>query len=181
MGITSVAGIRSDSNSFKSYRLKTFWTNCCAWTIREAECTRLERHHIEGRNWVVTFARIRLPFNYRHAVPMMTRSSHASNTLPCQQVPFKSEGKRQQLCTRRPSFRVLAVNQCSFMTWLMRELVDADSVSLPTASTGGDAPQHVIVSRGNHRTCGSRVGIPPPRKTWDPKRGEEECLEESRE
>ena len=32
----------------------------------------------------------------------------------------------------------------------MRELVGADSASLPTASTGGDAPQQSeIVSRGN--------------------------------
>ena len=63
----------------------------------------------------------------------------------------------------------------------MRELVDADSGSLPIASTGGDATQQSeIVSRGN-RACGSRVGTPPPRKTWDPKRGEEECLEDTRE
>ena len=40
---------------------------------------------------------------------------------------------------------------------MMRELVDADSASLPTASTGsgGDEPQQSeIVSRGN-RACGS--------------------------
>ena len=60
----------------------------------------------------------------------------------------------------------------------MRELVDTESASLPTASTGGDAPQQSeIVSHGN-RACGnSKVGTPPPRKTWDPKRGEEECSE----
>ena len=63
----------------------------------------------------------------------------------------------------------------------MRELVDADSASMPTASTGGDAPQQSeIVSRGN-RDCGSKVGTPPPRKTWDPKRGEQECSEGTRE
>ena len=40
----------------------------------------------------------------------------------------------------------------------MRELVDADSACLPTASTGGDAPQQSgIVSRGN-RACGSSWG-----------------------
>ena len=40
----------------------------------------------------------------------------------------------------------------------MRELVDADSVSVPAASTGGDAyQQREIVSRGN-RACGSKVG-----------------------
>ena len=56
----------------------------------------------------------------------------------------------------------------------MQELVDVESVSLPTASTGGDAPQQSEnVSRGN-RACGSKVGTPPPRKMWDPKRGEEE-------
>ena len=41
----------------------------------------------------------------------------------------------------------------------MRELVDADSASLPTASTGGDAPQQSeIVFRGNraHRPHGKR-------------------------
>ena len=60
---------------------------------------------------------------------------------------------------------------------MMRELVDAASASLPTASTGGDAPQQSeIVSCGN-RACGSKVGAPPPRKTWDPKRGEEEYSE----
>ena len=53
----------------------------------------------------------------------------------------------------------------------MRELVDADSASLPTASTDGDKPQQrKIVSRAN-RACGSKVGTPPPRKTWAPKRG----------
>ena len=63
----------------------------------------------------------------------------------------------------------------------MRELVDADSESLPTASTGGDeSQQSEIFSRGN-RACGSKVGTLPPRKTWDPKRGEEECSEGTRE
>ena len=63
----------------------------------------------------------------------------------------------------------------------MRELVDADSASLPTASTSGDEPQQSeIVSRGN-RTCGSKVRTLPPRKTWDPKRGEEECSGGTRE
>ena len=41
----------------------------------------------------------------------------------------------------------------------MRELVGADSASLPTASTGGDAPQQSeIVFRGNraHRPHGKR-------------------------
>ena len=62
---------------------------------------------------------------------------------------------------------------------LMRELVDADSASLLTASTGPQ--QSEIVSRGN-RACVSKVGAPPPpRKTWDPKRGEEECSEGTRE
>ena len=63
----------------------------------------------------------------------------------------------------------------------MRELVDADSASLPTASTGGDALQESeTVSRGN-RACGSKVGAPPPRKTWDPKRGEDVCAKGTRE
>ena len=63
----------------------------------------------------------------------------------------------------------------------MRDLVDADSASLPTASTGGDEPQQSeFVSRGN-RACGSKVGASPPRKTRDPKRGEEECSEGARE
>ena len=63
----------------------------------------------------------------------------------------------------------------------MRKLVDSDSASLPTASTGGGAPQQSeIVSRGN-RTCGSKVGTPPPQKTWDPKQGEEEYSEGTRE
>ena len=54
----------------------------------------------------------------------------------------------------------------------MRELVDPDSASLPTALTGGDTPQQSeIVSRDNI-ACGSEVGIPPPRKTWDLKREE---------
>ena len=58
---------------------------------------------------------------------------------------------------------------------LMREPVDADSASLPTASTDSDEPQQSeIVSRGN-RACGSKVGTSLPRKTRDPKRGEEEC------
>ena len=63
----------------------------------------------------------------------------------------------------------------------MRKLVDADSASLPTASTGGNEPQQgEIVSRGNG-ACGSKVGTPPSRKTRDPKRGEEECEEGTRE
>ena len=63
----------------------------------------------------------------------------------------------------------------------MRELVNDDSASLSTASTGGDAPQQSeIVSRGN-RACGSKVGTPPPLKTWDPKREKGECLEGTRE
>ena len=38
----------------------------------------------------------------------------------------------------------------------MRELVDADSASLPTASTGGDTPQQSeIVSRGNRESWGT--------------------------
>ena len=43
----------------------------------------------------------------------------------------------------------------------MRELVDADSASLPTASTGGDAPQRSeMVSRGNrwYTTAAENVG-----------------------
>ena len=64
--------------------------------------------------------------------------------------------------------------------WL-RELVDADSTSLPTGSNGGDEPhQSEIVSRGN-RACGSKVGTSPPRKTLAPKREEEECSEGTRE
>ena len=48
---------------------------------------------------------------------------------------------------------------------MMRELVDADSATVPAASTGGDAPQkREIVSRGN-RACGSKVGT-LPRKAW---------------
>ena len=40
----------------------------------------------------------------------------------------------------------------------MRELLDADSASVPTASNGGDASQQrEIISRGN-RACGSKVG-----------------------
>ena len=63
----------------------------------------------------------------------------------------------------------------------MRKLVDADSASLPITSTGGDAPQQSqIVSRGN-RACVRKFGTPPPRKTWDPKRGKEECSEGTRE
>ena len=64
----------------------------------------------------------------------------------------------------------------------LRELVGTDSASLPTVLTGGVAPQQSeIVSRGS-RACGSKVGAqPPPRKTWDQKRGEEECLEGTRE
>ena len=63
----------------------------------------------------------------------------------------------------------------------MRELVDADSASLPKESTGRDEPQQrEIVSRGN-RAYGSKVETPPPRKTWDPKRGKEECSEGTRE
>ena len=60
----------------------------------------------------------------------------------------------------------------------LQELVDTDSASLPTALTGGDAPQQSeIVSRGS-RACGSKVGAqPPPRKTWDPKRGEKNSSE----
>ena len=84
-------------------------------------------------------------------------------------------------CTRRPSYRVLA--RINDLTWhrLMRELVDADGASLPTASNGGDAPQQSeIVSRGN-RACGRKVEASPPRKTWDPKRGEEEWSEGTRE
>ena len=60
---------------------------------------------------------------------------------------------------------VLAVqcsHESSVPSWhrLMRELVDADSASLPTASTGGDVPkQSEIVSRGN-RACGSK-GVCP--------------------
>ena len=65
---------------------------------------------------------------------------------------------------------------------MIRELVDADSASMPTTSTGGDAPQQSeIISRGNHRACGNKVGTPLPRKTWDPKRGEEEYSESTRE
>ena len=62
----------------------------------------------------------------------------------------------------------------------MREVVDADGASLPTVSNGGDASQQSeIVSRGN-RACGSKVGT-PPQETWDPKQGEEECSEGTRE
>ena len=43
----------------------------------------------------------------------------------------------------------------------MRELVDSDNASLPTALTSSDASQQSkIASRGNS-------GTPPPRKTWD--------------
>jgi len=53
----------------------------------------------------------------------------------------------------------------------MRELVDADSASVPAVSTGGDASQQrEIGSRGN-RACGRKVGT-PPRKAWDPRREE---------
>ena len=44
--------------------------------------------------------------------------------------------------------------------------IDADSASLPTVSTGGDASQRSeIFSRGNC-ACGIEVDTPPPRKTW---------------
>ena len=73
------------------------------------------------------------------------------------------------------------MNQWSFMNRLMRELVDADSECLPTASTGGGAPQQIdIVSRDNH-ACGRKVGVPLQRKRWGPKREEEECSEGTRE
>ena len=61
----------------------------------------------------------------------------------------------------------------------MRKLVAADSASLPTASAGGDAlQQSEVVSRGK-RSCGSNVGVTTPQKTWDLKRGVEECSEGS--
>ena len=63
----------------------------------------------------------------------------------------------------------------------MQKLVDADSASLPTASTGGDAPQESDIVSRDTRACGSKVGTPPPWKTWDPKQGEEECSEGTRE
>ena len=41
-------------------------------------------------------------------------------------------------------------------------------------------PTKRIVSRGN-RACGRKDKTPPPRKTRDPKREEEECSEGTRE
>ena len=63
-------------------------------------------------------------------------------------------------------------DRCPTRHRLIRELLDADSATVPAASTGGDASQQrEIVSRGN-RACGSKVGTTPG-KAWDPQRGEE--------
>ena len=54
----------------------------------------------------------------------------------------------------------------------MRELVDADSATLPTASTGGDAPQQSgNVFRGSH------AGTPPTRRKNEGKNLGEKHLE----
>ena len=60
----------------------------------------------------------------------------------------------------------------------MRELVDADSESLPTASTGGDVPQQNKISFPAAAVPAvAKLGHRRRGKTWDPKRGEEECSE----
>ena len=55
----------------------------------------------------------------------------------------------------------------------MGELVDVDSASLPTARTGGDAPQQSEIVSRDYCACSSKVETSTPRKTGpEARRGE---------